>query len=465
MSAKLKNKMKKIMQDNEYEPDYEDNTWEKINDYYVIENFESIEYTIDKDLIENMKEYNGMYSKILEKDRKDNKEFENNFNKNNNSIFKIFVIYKKDNPNYTINATSTSVMKAIKINLRRLLQGISSNLNIFMNEIENTKIKVLAFVKGVDNDRKRKLDDIKNGYTEKFEKSFKPQNEKNITQECHNIMVKLLDKDMEIHNYDINDIDAYIYELYNTKSRKKYIGITQKKINIDKDKNKLFDETKKYNIKFKNMNPTFFTLNVLSKFTARTYIRCLLEADYYILKDNTIKEGYNENYYIGDKDIYNSCQKNYGIDNLRKYLFLLVQKELFHETYEDENNYDNLVGYIYVIENINENRKYVSAVEKTTGDKLRTLKDIMLNFYTAAINDKNNVSKLLQAMRVEPYYNFKLSILKQKTNRSRFKIENWISKYIDEFDSVKNGYNVSITNRNKRFTVRRAYKRKEENDN
>lgn len=456
--------MDKLMEDDEYVPDHEEDDWKKIDDYYIIEDFKSIEYTINKELIEDMKEYNDLYSKVIEKDKKENKKFNNKFNKNDNMIFRIYVIYKNDNSNFTINATSTSVYEAVKINLRRLLRGISSNLNMFMNEIEGTKIKVLAFVKGTDDNQKGKLKDIKNHYTELFGKSFEPNNNKNIRLECHEIMEKMLEKDKEIHNYDIDDVETYIYEFYNTKSKKKYIGINLKKINIDKDKDKLFEEIKRYNKKLKNMNSTFFILNILTKFTAQTYVKCMLEVDRYILKYNTITDGYNENYYIGDMDIYNSCQSNSDIDHLRKYLFLLVQKEIFHGTYKDENDYGNLTGYIYMIENINDNRKFVSSVEKTTGDKLRTLKDIMLNFYTAAINDKNNVSKLLQALRVEPYYNFKLSILKHRTNRSKFDTEKWISKFIDDHDTVGNGYNISITNRNKRFTVRRAYKRNEEND-
>lgn len=447
MAKNIINTKNKIMQDDEFMPDHDSN-WEKINNYYVLKFFEPVEYKINNNLIEDMKLYNRLNNKLLEEYGISNKNhYKNNMSK---KIYRIYLIF--DKYNFTINSTSYSVLKAVKINLRRLLSGERSNLNLFMNNLVGTRIKVLTFIKNLEN--YRQLDQIKKQYEEIYQKKIR-ENPFPIIY-CYKIIKKISVSEENKLDVYIKLLKSYVYQFSNNQNKKKYIGVVQDTI-LDKGTNYLFDKIKKYNFKLKRSNFNDFNFKILKIIFSKTFVYAELEADYFIIKYDTINNGYNEIYNIGNRNIFFNCNFNRNIDHIRTYVFVNMQRELFDRYYDDEYDYSNLMGFVYAVINTNNNKKFISF-SNISNDRIRTLRQIMLSFYNSAITGKNNTSKLIQALKSEPYNHFKLIILKKLTNNNKINISSTINKYINKYDSVYNGYNVSIINRNKRFTILNALK-------
>lgn len=410
--------MDKIMNNKEKTPSIDDNKWKKINNYYIIDDYEPIEYTIDNRLINDMNKYNELYIKMDGKYRiKKEKQ---------TGIIKLYMIYKEDESIYSINTTSGSIIRAIKLNLSKSLRGGTSNLNIFINDLENVKIKSLVFIKGLNSiTNKKELGEIKKHYEKQF---VNKTNNKKTVDECYLVVEKII-SNIERKCKKNNIITSVIYQI--TKNNKKYIGLSFNDI-TDED---IFNLNKKQ-LLIKNKSD--ISIKKLEIIKDDLHIIGMIKADKYIIQNDTIKNGLNKNYYMGN--IYSKCNTNTEISHLKNNLFLKIQKELFDNNYEDNINYDKLTGYIYMIENKINNKKYISFVNRDENNHMITLKEIMLDLYNDSISKKKN-SKITTALKYDTYDNFNICILKERNSRSRYNVKAKVEENIIKYDSINNGYN------------------------
>ena len=109
--------MKRILDDNEWQPSFVSNRWKEDGDFPMFmkyKNCPKITYQITKELIDLMKEYNKLFKRA--------KKIKNTYKRSNVSIIKIYIIYDIQEPkNFYIGYTTRSVLYAVKMILHDLI--------------------------------------------------------------------------------------------------------------------------------------------------------------------------------------------------------------------------------------------------------------------------------------------------------------------------------------------------------
>jgi hypothetical protein len=450
MAKKSSNKIIKEMDElmtneKEWTPKPDDKSWKKTDDgYYLYKDPKKVEYIINDDMINKMKKYIELFNELETLGVKQPKDAPEN--KGEDTIHKIFMVYKDGSSKYSVNMTTASILEAIKINVRRQLLSLPNNLEIFADGLNGVKVKLIACTKGIDIGKRKLIKEVRAKFeasAKSTEKLVDDKNENTILKN-YNLVASILKADEEANKYTIEKLQSYIFELYNKKTQQSFVGVSYKPV-IKTDKVKLLVQSRQSSEKLKGIPNVDFELNILEEYQGLTELHCNFRTNHYIIQKDSISNGYNEYYYMMDlNDVTEVSKTNKGMEEIKKRLFVQIQRELFQRSFEDKTNYDDLNGYIYQIYNKNEKKYFISKIVRQD-DKIRILKDVVSHFYTSVLQDKNTFSKLTNAMKGEPYYNFDIQIIKQKTKKSRFDIDEWVKKLTEKYDSVKNGYNIDTS--------------------
>jgi hypothetical protein len=148
-------RLKNILNDDEWKPKLNNKKWRQRNYYKSFPNIKKIYYEIDKDLIHLMKNFNKIYLKMRNKEGIYTNSLEDK------KIKRIYKVYdKRNSDNFLIAETQGSVFRVLKISLHRYLLGESDN---YFDKLdvrpENAVFELIEYVFGSE----RKLDNkIKN---------------------------------------------------------------------------------------------------------------------------------------------------------------------------------------------------------------------------------------------------------------------------------------------------------------
>lgn len=461
----------------ENKPHHNDKRWRKSNNIkniYVIPGKKK--YRITDSLIELMKRYSKLYedninnindSKIIHKKSKDIAV-----------IFKL--INRRTNEKY-IGYTTNNLITYIKLNLHLRNIGQPNIFDSFnVSNLTDLKFKMLEYVKF----KKRKdLIQRKLYYKNKYKKVFAPIKRRvsrtpvikvnNTGTKSKNTKVKSaellkLEKDIdqeELYNkrmdvfYNVfnkfknyyESFTGYIYLLKNKKNHLCLIGGTKKK--VDK-KEFVIKMLKNNNMKLeedlKNKDP--FSFKLIEKFKAKCEWDFMLRLDFLKLKYNSISRGYNSNLTMPESEnLFSNIFPTRLREETQKILFLQIQKDLFNKNFhdKDKSKYQNIYGFIYMIEN-KVNRKKYFAHYMGGG----TLKDVIMELYNKAAEPNIKHNKILKVLAEEPFYDFDFQIIKiKKHSDMSIDLKDETDKLIEEFDTINNGYNLDYRRLKQIFAI------------
>jgi len=272
-SADITDRLIYLLFDTEWSPQESTRTkskWRKEKNYYMYLDPPSIEYTVDDNMINRMKEYNELYKKA--------KNFVPNIEQS--KTFKIFKIY--NNTKKVYGYTSMSILRYIKSNLQRWLRGVDSPFSEF-KKVSGVKVKLVAVVNGAS---KTDLAEIKN----ELDSKIANLNIDEVINSYKKIVKKLNDR--------LVKKVAFIYTMTNRDNNMVYVGASEAPI----DKNKLIKQIIK---KHKEVPTGEYNIKTVRKIMYTTKIGLYLILDKIIKQYNAIDKGYNDGFrYFGklDKD-------------------------------------------------------------------------------------------------------------------------------------------------------------------
>lgn len=419
--------------DDEFVPDIDDKKWKQHNDYYVYRSAKKIQYQIDEEMIKEMKEFNKKYNKLK---NKSSKLYENEDVK----VKRIYIIHTKDFSKFRTGHTSGSIYKMIKIHLHKYLLDEDNNFSKMFIDPMDTNILLLEYVKDAS---RKDLENIKLYYENFFLQKGKKG--PNVRYQCHDYIDNIMTK---VISYSIpNNMEKtkyYIYELVNKYDNKKYIDVTTEQI-TSRSKKKLLTAAKKKSLNLNDIKLNDINLNIIEIFNCYISFESLLRTDLYILMNDSVKKGYNNEFYLYQTEYFdNNCTVGKKAENLQKNIFLRIQKDILFSLFEDKSKdyYDNIDGFVYEVKYRDKKKvkRYISLMRG------KTLKFATLHLYNLAIKNmtkiknKSKISKLLETV---PYINLNVSILKEKTKDSDMNLELEVEKLRKKYDTIENGYNVN----------------------
>lgn len=431
--------------DNEFVPDTNDKKWQKEGNYSIYRSEKKIQYKIDDQLIDEMKDFNKRYNKLK---NKSNALYENE----DVEVKRIYIIYTKDFEKFRTGHTSGSVYKMIKTHIHKYLLGQDNNFTkMYVNPLD-TQVLLLEYVKNVT---RKDLVNIKKYYEDYYLQNANKG--PNVKYKCHEFIFSVMTK---VISYSIpNNMEKtkyYIYELVNKIDNKKFVGITSQQI-TSRSKKKLLTQAKKFSQDMEDIEQSDIILNVIEIMNCYLLLECWLKADLYILMNDSVKNGYNNEFYFYQTEYFdNNCTVGKKAENLQKNIFLNIQKEILLVMFKDKSKdyYKDIEGFIYEVKYKEKKnvKRYISLMRG------RTFKFAILHLYNLAIRgitkikNKSKISKLLESV---PYIDLDISILKEKTKDSDMDLDLELDKLRKKYDTIENGYNVNEYNIKKINAVRR----------
>lgn len=413
--------------------------WTKmdIDKCYMLKNIISEEYVVDKKIVDDMIEYNLLYSRELEEKAKE---------KDDTELYYVYVTFNTTG-SPTISYTTLNVLTALKKSIARSLQNKRSSV-VNSTDYVGIKAQLLGCVKG-DHIDKNILIKIKIFFGKKVEDKREDEPNTNVENKFCNIIDHFLLADEKINKYTCEPLTCYIYELYDEKSNKSFIDCEYQEIKTE-DTKTLLTKAKLKNEKMSNITNKNIILKILKKYKCMTKIHGDVHTDTYISNNKTIENGYNQCYKIIEKEIAQDKNISSSTTNRTnaKY-FTMVQKELCLKSLVDDNDYDSMSGFIYQITNTTaEEKKFISYIDlkkPTIGEEeIKNLKDIISCLYDGGFSNKHKFSKLSNVMKMEPYNNFKIEILIKKGKRSKINLVEKTLCLINKFKSETLGYNMNV---------------------
>lgn len=231
---------------------------------------------------------------------------------------------------------------------------------------------------------------------------------------------------------------GYIFLLKNKKNRKKYcggtVGTKPKKgetISAIKDE-KFYDDLKKY-------KSTGFDLKIVEEIEFSLGLEFMIKIDFYKIKYNTIKKGYNSKLCFNESDrIFGYTLQTTSKNFLSKTIKLNIDKYLLNRDYNDDSSYNRVDGYIYLITNRRTNKKYYGYV-----DENMKMIDVINNIYDIAMMGNIKQNKLVKALIKYPYTDFIYEIVKKKMWSDNINLVRETNILIKKDNTIKYGYNNS----------------------
>jgi hypothetical protein len=400
----------------EWEPETNDKKWEKIkgSTYFFMTDIPKIEYIITDALI-----------KYVSKNKKKFMDHKNE----NSDIIRIFEIVSDDKRfiGYTRNNIGLMLGKMLA---NRAIGNKTTFDTEFSNEIIGLRITLLECVLKTDT---------------------KPVNKSILTARKEVYQLGKIEKNnfYEIIMPILNDIyktqkttkgnECNIYEITNLLNKKTYMTYLSDK-DIENHEKILIERFKNMNNETVKINEKQIQIKILDKFQSKSVLECELKTDFYISKDK--KNSYT-GYNIADKFL---DKENNVIDRsqIKRIVFLILQKESFDKNFIDPiESYTDINGYIYEIVNKNEDKKFIaSSIDKT-------LKQIIGQKYKKAIEKPNSKNKLFNLLGKVPFSELKINVIKKKGKKDRWNLDVQLKKYIKQYNTIENGYNKDIENKNR----------------
>lgn len=415
------NKMDNILKDNEWIPNLNDIQWKHIKNenYKIYQNPPNIEYTINDNIINQVKKYNKLYQQIKSKIKQKEKI-------NNIKITKIYIVYNNENTLFEISYTTNTILHSIKLSLNKYLSNDPSLFDNFMT-LKGLKIKLLECILG--NITKKELMDKKKEYKEIYDKQKINLPKNNIKKYCIET-IKNISYDISL-SYEKN-ITCYIYEFNN--NFKKYISGSFNKI-TKKTILELYNKMIKINSLIDD-DINKWKLKILEIYKSSSEFDCWIHVDYYIFINNSIENGYNLYYNVIENYINNDCISMIEKEHIKKNIFLKIQKEYFNKFYKDQTNYNILKTIIYYIKTIDNNKMFIGHSKK---DLIYTINDL----YNKAIENKKKYSKISRILSTIPYNKLEIGILKKINKTSKEDPITQENKLIKKYNTIEDGYNMN----------------------
>lgn len=448
--GKIEKMLDKILDDNEEPPTDTDKRWKRVanSDSYVITvpktGKSSKKFKITKKLIDQMKEYNKLYHRAT--NYKYPIELE--------EIAKIYAVVDPKTNNFYVGYTTTTVCYSIKMNLSRYYRDTQQSQSIFFSFLDPKRLEVIT-LEYVKNFTLKDLRARKKHYEEEFNKKEIKDYDVN---DCFEKFMDHYEETIEPFKNTLKQFEGTIYGIVDKNSNKKFIGYVATVLKEDQytDIVDIFYDT----YAKKKVNKEDLELNILSKEKVHTDLHLELLTDSYIMKEDTIQNGFNTDYLMFDDDP-TVCSDNIKFLSVRKIMFGKIQMEIFMRTYEDNTDYDKTLGFIYMITNKVDGKKYISYVnydEKDNKSKKKqkgkpTLKDIVGAMYEKAIDeemkDQKTINPLGKDLLSYSFDSFDVQILMKRTLRSRFNIKLKTADLIKKHHSDIDGYNRGLSLRQK----------------
>lgn len=434
--------MNKIIDFVEDTPDENDNQWKAVKNesYFVIDlpmtGGKAIEYTITKNFINKIKRYNELYSKV------------NNYKYalEPDNIVRFYSVVDPVTNNYYIGYSSYPILYSIKTSLSRKLNGGAKTFFDNFVNFEGLKVNVLEYLK--NGGGKKEMLDRKKYFEDKFEKG---DMQEYTVKDCYDKLFKICKEVVDKHRNELIEFKGVIYRIIDKQSNKQCVEsvvfpIQKKELQMHELVDILKENGAIANTMFKDCHD--IDINILQNYKGRSKIEMNMMADLYILKDN-VKNGSEDNYFVFENDPA-ICRDMNKLDRFRKKIFALTQFEIFEDTYNDELNYNNVTGFIYMITNNQNNKKFISFSEN------KTVYETINELYEKALNKKRDINPIGTVLMTVPFKELSIKILKSRTKRSKFNIKIETNKFIEKYNT-NHEYNVDFGNFKKRVIISKNY--------
>lgn len=379
--------LKKFINDNEWEPQIIVPKKELRKSKFGTEykSFPEIKYTITKDLLSLFKKYSDVVDMTAKKD---------------NKLIKFYVI--TDGSIKRIGITKSTVNRSFINQLIKYFKGDKSLFNDFVN-FKDIKVEMVKCFKENDCD----ADAVYKSLCRKYK--VKQFISKEYLKQYNDIINDIL-------NVQFSTKKSYPFLIINTIRDYRFIGTTKHKCSrkkVMKTVTTSYPEIKNDINKQKHK----FAMKWLDDITYRTDVERDIKIDHLIEKYNSVNKGYNERYKYIKKSL-----------NKQK-LFLDINKDIAIGTVYDEYDYSGTNGFIYVVRNKINDRKFI-GVGKTT----------LIDSVTDMYQNRKISSELYNDLHQYPFTDFSIEILKFKRDKNTdLSIE--AGKLIERYKTFENGYN------------------------
>lgn len=423
-------------------PKSSDKRWKSIDKTYKIINvLNDNEYNVTQTTIDEVKTYKSL-DEIKQKYNIDKIKEENNA-----TDYKIASIYCiTDGYKNYIGYTSYPIIYLMKSNLFLYENGEEGYIDNFCGDLINIKFRLIEYVlyKNIHEIRERK----------NYQKENIGEQIKNYTiEQYYNKYLNIYDNIIKKREQLISN-KTYIYELKNIKNNKKFINYTMDEIRKDSpDKIIKYDlevriEKDKLKDKEDSINNVIFS--VLKEFTTKSDFECEYSVDKYIITYDSIDRGYNDKYLLVNDMHYDKYDSYDDVVKLRQFINLQITKRMFENKFIDDNNYKNILGFIYQIKCISDNKKFIGYHAYQENRNKITFKKIIEYMYNKEIlklkrytNEKKISKSQIHILLSKPYNDLEFKILEIKTDKNNIDLKNRVNELITEYDTINNGYNVN----------------------
>jgi hypothetical protein len=443
---------------NDSVPKLSDDNWTPVpnKNFYIMNG--SKHYTISDKLIKLMNKYTSIY-------RDADKAITI---KTNQHVSTIFLLENDLTNERYVGYTSAPMQSFIKFNINKYnldKENVFDNLD--RATLDDFSFETIEFVKdGTRNDvleRKKIYHDLfVNKPNDKAiggakEKPNKEKSNKNIDF-LDKIYDKRMDMFFEILGPQVSKFKSfvgYIYLLTNTITNKIFISGYHKKLN-KRDFIEIIEQNSNANLikDLKKYGRRNFDITVIDKYDAKTHFDFLLRIDFFKLKYKSTKNGYNQGFSLSESEsLFSQRLLTRKKRIMTRNIFLKIQKCLFEKNFVDNNQYDNLYGFVYQIQHKKTKMRYFAYAH------INQLKNIIIGLYNEALEGNVKHNKILKAFEEEMYDSFTFKIMKKKKmDDHKTGLEDETDSLILRYDTINIGYNLD--NKQLQKNIRKSKKSK-----
>lgn len=468
MNSKVLTVLKDIMypQHNSNMPQPNDNRWEPVPDkeYKIIK--DTNYYNITSDLIKMMEKYTKIYNTLNDTTR----DLIINPT-NNHNIATVYIAENDTTAEKYVGYTTNPMTTFIRLNIHSYnldQESVFDNFEYSTDFNKNKKFNLTDFsfetIEYVKYNNRQDILDRKRQYTKTYVNNNEPS--PSSTSPKNKILIdtnkiakstkddsidKLYNKRIDIF-YDIlrpqekqfKPFVGYIYDLnlnnnnnknanksfiigYNHKLSKKFVfdQLSESDTSISKD--------------IQDLGRKDYTLTLLETFHSKSMYDLLFRTDYWIIKKDSIANGYNHKYNMSESEIlFGPNLLTRRKNQVSRSIFLNIQKFLLNKNFDDNLDYTDIYGMIYQIQNKKTKERFISYAYN------KKFKNILLDYYNTALKGNIKKNKLLKALMEIPYDDFTYSILKIKNmDDKKIDILDETEKLVSRFKTVDKGYNAN----------------------
>lgn len=397
-------------------------------------------YEITQELIDNMMEYTRVFNKLK---KKDPKEIHNAkiIRRPNDNIAVIYVASNKRTGNKYVGYTTNKLYTFIKLNLHKRNLGEETIFSYFSDtNLKNITFQALEFIKY---DFRKDIFKRKEFYKRKYEGQF-GGNDDDDPDSLYDKRISVFIDVFKKYKNKFIPYSGFIFVLENKDNNKAFVGGVNEKIDKDeiieilKRKEKISHAIKKY-------GEESFDLKYIEKYNAACSLDFNMRVDYVKMSYDAVSNGYNDGYLVEDSPVlFDRNLPTRTRERLMRKFFLILQKAIMEKEMKDPYEYNKMYGYVYEIKNKRNGKRFFSHSHG------KTLKDIVRDMYKEAIKGNIKQNKMLKALSLEPFENFRFKIIRSK-NKSDFRVSlaGEVQDLIIKYNSVENGYNLEAENSRK----------------